>query len=30
MGDLVSKLIMGKIRVTIWVVEVINRLTKHP
>ena len=29
-GDLVSRLIMGIIRVTIWVIGVINLLTKFP
>ena len=29
-GDFVSRLIMGIIRVTIWVVGVINLLTKSP
>ena len=29
-GDLVSGLIMGIIRVTIWVIGVINLLTKSP
>ena len=29
-GDLISRLIMGKIRVTIWVIGVINLLTKSP
>ena len=29
-GDLVSGLIMGIIRVTIWVIGVINPLTKSP
>ena len=29
-GDLVSRLIMGITRVTIWVVGVINLLTKSP
>ena len=29
-GDLVSRLIMGIIRVTIWVIGVINLLTKSP
>ena len=29
-GDLVSRLIMGINRVTIWVIEVINLLTKSP
>ena len=29
-GDLVSGLIMGVSRVTIWVLEVINLLTKSP
>ena len=28
--DLVSRLIMGIIRVTIWVISVINLLTKSP
>ena len=29
-GDLISRLIMGIIRVTIWVIGVINLLTKSP
>ena len=29
-GDLVSRLIMGIIRVTIWVMGVMNLLTKSP
>ena len=29
-GDLVSRLIMGINRVTIWVIGVIDRLTKSP
>ena len=29
-GDLVSRLIIGIIRVTIWVIGVINPLTKSP
>ena len=29
-GDLVSRLIMGTSRFTIWVIEVINLLTKSP
>ena len=29
-GDLVSRLIMGITRVTIWVIGVINLLTKFP
>ena len=29
-GDLVSGLIMGILRVTIWVIRVINLLTKSP
>ena len=29
-GDLISRLIMGIIRVTIWVIVVINLLTKFP
>ena len=29
-GDLVSRLIMGIIRVTIWVIGIINLLTKSP
>ena len=29
-GDLVNRLIMGIIRVTIWVIGVINLLTKYP
>ena len=30
MGDLVSRLRMGRIRVTPWVIGVINLLTKSP
>ena len=29
-GDLVSRLMMGIIRITIWVIGVINLLTKSP
>ena len=29
-GDLVSRLIMGIFRVTIWVIGIINLLTKSP
>ena len=29
-GDLVSRLIMGLIRVSIWVIGIINLLTKSP
>ena len=29
-GDLVSRLVMGIIRVTIWVIRVLNPLTKSP
>ena len=30
MGDLVSRLIMGIARVTMWVIRVIHLLTKSP
>ena len=29
-GDLVSRLVLGIIRVTIWVIKVMNLLTKSP